>query len=155
MALYCIFYRILFDNSEQCTNWYNRLSKFICPVSRLEDLFAFAFYAWCLDYNSAEKDEFTSFCEQGRCKAKFCRSGEFFCRRQMQYLLLSSVLHPCNSQDFSSDSPLLTAIHFLLIMCSDVKEQPQADKLVCSRYLFARYHDGISRRSQMLIISGR
>ena len=83
IALYCIFYRILFDNSEQCTNWYNRLSKFICPVSRLEDLFAFAFYAWCLDYNSAEKDEFTSFCEQGKCKAEFCQSGEFFCGRQM------------------------------------------------------------------------
>ena len=33
---------------------------------------------------------------------------------------------------------LLTAIHFLLIICSDIKEQPQADKLVCSHYLFAR-----------------
>lgn len=56
-------YRILFDNSDQCINWYNHLSKYICPVSRLEDLFAFAFYAWCMDYSgSTEKDEFTSFC---------------------------------------------------------------------------------------------
>lgn len=91
-------YRILFDNSEQCTNWYNHLSKFICPVSRLEDLFAFAFYAWCLDYNSAEKDEFTSFCEQD----------------EVQYSFMSEV----KRMGFDNDAWRITDINSNFELCS-------------------------------------
>lgn len=64
----CFFFRILFDNSEQCLNCYHRLGLCISPISRLEDLFAFAFHAWCLDSkqsNSVQEGEFTSFCQRG------------------------------------------------------------------------------------------
>ncbi|KAL9980228.1 hypothetical protein ACROYT_G008784 [Oculina patagonica] len=60
-------FRILFDNSEQCLTCYHRLTQCISPVARLEDLFAFAFHAWCLDSkqsNSVEEGEFTSFCQR-------------------------------------------------------------------------------------------
>lgn len=62
-------FRIVFDNNEQCLNCSHHLTQCICPLSRIEDLFAFAFYAWCTDgkqSNSAEEEEFTSFCQRGR-----------------------------------------------------------------------------------------
>ncbi|XP_044171154.1 myotubularin-related protein 4-like [Acropora millepora] len=42
-------FRILFDTSEQCDNFFQKLSQRISPISCLEDLFAFPFYAWCMD----------------------------------------------------------------------------------------------------------
>ena len=62
-------FRIVFDNNEQCLSCSHHLTQCISPLSRIEDLFAFAFYAWCTDNkqsNSAEEGEFTSFCQRGR-----------------------------------------------------------------------------------------
>jgi hypothetical protein len=49
MTLFHCFYRIIFDNNEQCVKWLHRLSSVIVSPSSIEDLFSFAFYAWTLD----------------------------------------------------------------------------------------------------------
>ena len=63
------FFRILFDNSEQCLSSFHHLNQCISPVSRIEDHFAFAFNAWCMDERqSSVKDvvEFASSCQKGK-----------------------------------------------------------------------------------------
>ncbi|XP_022096310.1 myotubularin-related protein 3-like isoform X2 [Acanthaster planci] len=42
-------YRCKFATNEQCQDWLTRLMSAIAPPSKLEDLFAFAFHAWCFD----------------------------------------------------------------------------------------------------------
>lgn len=63
-------FKILFDTNEQSLNWFEKLNQCISPVSRLEDLFAFPFYAWCMDdkqcfQNSGEDAESLDFCQRG------------------------------------------------------------------------------------------
>ena len=41
--------RLKFDSAEECSKWYERLKKKCVTPDRLEQLFAFAYYAWCQD----------------------------------------------------------------------------------------------------------
>ena len=48
----CVYFicRFKFDNSEDCSRWYERLKrKCVTSQSCLKDMFAFAFYAWGMD----------------------------------------------------------------------------------------------------------
>ncbi|XP_033627288.1 myotubularin-related protein 3-like [Asterias rubens] len=42
-------YRCKFATNEQCQDWLARLTASTSPPNKLEDLFAFAFHAWCFD----------------------------------------------------------------------------------------------------------
>ena len=64
---YC---RFKFDNSEDCSRWYERLKR-RCVTSQgcLEDMFAFAFYAWRMDsMESAQCDTASLTCLSPRGK---------------------------------------------------------------------------------------
>lgn len=67
-------FRILFDNSEQCMSSFHHLNQYTCLVSHIEDHFAFAFYAWCMDEkqsNVKEVIEFASSCQKDSVQYSF------------------------------------------------------------------------------------
>lgn len=41
--------RITFNTNEACVEWFKRLMSAVQPPSKLQDVFAFAFHAWCRD----------------------------------------------------------------------------------------------------------
>ncbi|EDO39920.1 predicted protein, partial [Nematostella vectensis] len=49
-------FRIVFDSNDQSVDWLHKVSAKILPYSRIEDLFAFAHYAWSM----ASPNSFTS-----------------------------------------------------------------------------------------------
>uniref|UniRef100_A0AAY4DN94 phosphatidylinositol-3,5-bisphosphate 3-phosphatase n=1 Tax=Denticeps clupeoides TaxID=299321 RepID=A0AAY4DN94_9TELE len=53
----CKVVRCQFSTFEQCQEWLKRLMAAVRPPSRLEDLFAFAYYAWFVDVCSSERDQ--------------------------------------------------------------------------------------------------
>lgn len=50
---------------EQCQEWLKRLNTAVRPPSRLEDLFAFAFHAWCMEVYAGEKEQHGELCRPG------------------------------------------------------------------------------------------
>lgn len=45
------------------------------PPSRLEDLFSFAFHAWCMNVYAGEKEQHGELCRPGRYRALPCASS--------------------------------------------------------------------------------
>lgn len=57
--------RCQFSTFEQCQEWLKRLSTVVRPPSRLEDLFSFAFHAWCMNVYAGEKEQHSELCRPG------------------------------------------------------------------------------------------
>lgn len=57
--------RCQFSTFEQCQEWLKRLNVIVRPPSRLEDLFSFAFHAWCMDVYAGEKEQHGELCRPG------------------------------------------------------------------------------------------
>uniref|UniRef100_A0A7N6FG83 phosphatidylinositol-3,5-bisphosphate 3-phosphatase n=1 Tax=Anabas testudineus TaxID=64144 RepID=A0A7N6FG83_ANATE len=61
----CKVIRCQFSTFEQCQEWLKRLNAAVRPPSRLEDLFSFAFHAWCMDVYAGEKEQHGELCRPG------------------------------------------------------------------------------------------
>ncbi|XP_062854951.1 myotubularin-related protein 3 isoform X2 [Trichomycterus rosablanca] len=61
----CKVVRCQFSTFEQCQEWLKRLSSAARPPSRLEELFSFAFHAWCTEQYSSEKEQHSDLCRPG------------------------------------------------------------------------------------------
>ncbi|XP_062240729.1 myotubularin-related protein 3 isoform X2 [Platichthys flesus] len=61
----CKVVRCQFAAFEQCQEWMKRLNVVVRPPSRLEDLFSFAFHAWCMDVYAGEKEQHGELCRPG------------------------------------------------------------------------------------------
>ncbi|XP_076020828.1 phosphatidylinositol-3,5-bisphosphate 3-phosphatase MTMR3 isoform X2 [Genypterus blacodes] len=61
----CKVVRCQFSTFEQCQEWLKRLTAVLRPPSRLEDLFSFAFHAWCMDVYAGEKEQHGELCRPG------------------------------------------------------------------------------------------
>ncbi|XP_077416415.1 phosphatidylinositol-3,5-bisphosphate 3-phosphatase MTMR3 isoform X1 [Vanacampus margaritifer] len=61
----CKVVRCQFSTLEQCQEWLKRLNAVVRPPSRLEDLFSFAFHAWCMDVYAGEKEQHGELCRPG------------------------------------------------------------------------------------------
>ncbi|XP_067866351.1 myotubularin-related protein 4 isoform X4 [Heterodontus francisci] len=57
--------RCHFSTFKQCQEWLKRLNKVIAHPTRLEDLFAFAYHAWCLGICADEEDQHVHLCHPG------------------------------------------------------------------------------------------
>lgn len=57
--------RCQFSTFEQCQEWLKRLNAVVRPPSRLEDLFSFAFHAWCMNVYAGEKEQHSELCRPG------------------------------------------------------------------------------------------
>ncbi|XP_056115356.1 myotubularin-related protein 3 isoform X11 [Rhinichthys klamathensis goyatoka] len=61
----CKVVRCQFSTFEQCQEWLKRLSAVVRPPSRIEELFSFAFHAWCVDLYTGEKEQHGDLCRPG------------------------------------------------------------------------------------------
>uniref|UniRef100_A0A8C2Z3T9 phosphatidylinositol-3,5-bisphosphate 3-phosphatase n=1 Tax=Cyclopterus lumpus TaxID=8103 RepID=A0A8C2Z3T9_CYCLU len=61
----CKVVRCQFSTFEQCQEWLKRLNTVVRPPSRLENLFSFAFHAWCMDVYAGEKEQHGELCRPG------------------------------------------------------------------------------------------
>ncbi|XP_060941443.1 myotubularin-related protein 4 [Limanda limanda] len=57
--------RCHFATFKQCQEWVKRLNRAIAHPSRLEDLFALAYHAWCLGGNADDEDQHVHLCRPG------------------------------------------------------------------------------------------
>ncbi|XP_069767108.1 phosphatidylinositol-3,5-bisphosphate 3-phosphatase MTMR4 isoform X2 [Narcine bancroftii] len=57
--------RCHFSTFKQCQEWLKRLNRVIAHPTRLEDLFAFAYHAWCLGVCADEEDQHVHLCHPG------------------------------------------------------------------------------------------
>lgn len=56
--------RCAFSTNDTCQDWFKRLSIKTAPCRKLDDTFAFAFHAWCIDRNRLESDTVLEGCYQ-------------------------------------------------------------------------------------------
>ncbi|XP_041057873.1 myotubularin-related protein 3 isoform X7 [Carcharodon carcharias] len=61
----CKVIRCQFSTFEQCQEWVKRINNVIRPPARIEDLFAFAYHAWCMDVYASEKEQHGNLCRPG------------------------------------------------------------------------------------------
>ncbi|XP_041078816.1 myotubularin-related protein 3-like isoform X6 [Polyodon spathula] len=61
----CKVIRCQFSTFEQCQEWLKRLNGGIRPPSHLEELFSFAFHAWCVEVYAGEKEQHGELCRPG------------------------------------------------------------------------------------------
>ncbi|XP_069022204.1 myotubularin-related protein 3 isoform X3 [Embiotoca jacksoni] len=61
----CKVVRCQFPTFEQGQEWLKRLNVVVRPPSRLEDLFSFAFHAWCMEVYAGEKEQHGELCRPG------------------------------------------------------------------------------------------
>ncbi|XP_060048826.1 myotubularin-related protein 3 isoform X3 [Erinaceus europaeus] len=61
----CKVIRCQFSTFEQCQEWLKRLNSAIRPPTRIEDLFSFAYHAWCLEVYASEKEQHGDLCRPG------------------------------------------------------------------------------------------
>ncbi|XP_041854308.1 myotubularin-related protein 3 isoform X2 [Melanotaenia boesemani] len=61
----CKVVRCQFSTFEQGQEWLKRLNAVVRPPSRLEDLFSFAFHAWCMEVYAGEKEQHGELCRPG------------------------------------------------------------------------------------------
>nr|XP_014341745.1 PREDICTED: myotubularin-related protein 4 isoform X2 [Latimeria chalumnae] len=54
-----------FSTFKQCQEWLKRLNRAVAHPARLEDLFAFAYHAWCLGVCADEEDQHVHLCRPG------------------------------------------------------------------------------------------
>ncbi|XP_047462856.1 myotubularin-related protein 4 isoform X3 [Mugil cephalus] len=57
--------RCHFATFKQCQEWVKRLNRATAHPSRLEDLFALAYHAWCLGGNADDEDQHVHLCRPG------------------------------------------------------------------------------------------
>ncbi|XP_030648747.1 myotubularin-related protein 4 [Chanos chanos] len=57
--------RCHFSTFKQCQEWLKRLNRAISHPSRLEDLFALAYHAWCLGGSADDEDQHLNLCRPG------------------------------------------------------------------------------------------
>ncbi|XP_061596104.1 myotubularin-related protein 4 isoform X2 [Cololabis saira] len=57
--------RCHFATFKQCQEWAKRLNRAIAHPSRLEDLFALAYHAWCLGGSADDEDQHVHLCRPG------------------------------------------------------------------------------------------
>ncbi|XP_077360446.1 phosphatidylinositol-3,5-bisphosphate 3-phosphatase MTMR4 isoform X2 [Festucalex cinctus] len=57
--------RCHFTTFKQCQEWVKRLNRAIAHPSRLEDLFALAYHAWCLGGSADDEDQHVHLCRPG------------------------------------------------------------------------------------------
>ncbi|MEQ2269025.1 Myotubularin- protein 4, partial [Xenotaenia resolanae] len=57
--------RCHFATFKQCQEWVKRLNWAIAHPSRLEDLFALAYHAWCLGASADDEDQHVHLCRPG------------------------------------------------------------------------------------------
>lgn len=65
--------RCHFSTFKQCQEWLSRLSRATARPAKPEDLFAFAYHAWCLGLT--EEDQHTHLCQPG--EARLFSLGDF------------------------------------------------------------------------------
>lgn len=58
--------RCHFSTFKQCQEWLSRLSRATARPAKPEDLFAFAYHAWCLGLT--EEDQHTHLCQPGQAR---------------------------------------------------------------------------------------
>lgn len=58
-------HRCHFATFKQCQEWAKRLNRAIAHPSRLEDLFALAYHAWCLGGSADDEDQHVHLCRPG------------------------------------------------------------------------------------------
>ncbi|XP_071427864.1 phosphatidylinositol-3,5-bisphosphate 3-phosphatase MTMR3 isoform X2 [Pithys albifrons albifrons] len=61
----CKVIRCQFSTFEQCQDWLKRLNNAIRPPARIEDLFSFAYHAWCMEVYASEKEQHGDLCRPG------------------------------------------------------------------------------------------
>ncbi|KAM6422803.1 phosphatidylinositol-3,5-bisphosphate 3-phosphatase MTMR3 isoform 5-T7 [Liasis olivaceus] len=61
----CKIIRCQFSTFEQCQEWLKRLNNAIRPPSKIEDLFSFAYHAWCMEVYASEKEQHGDLCRPG------------------------------------------------------------------------------------------
>ncbi|XP_069727009.1 phosphatidylinositol-3,5-bisphosphate 3-phosphatase MTMR3 isoform X4 [Phaenicophaeus curvirostris] len=61
----CKVIRCQFPTFEQCQDWLKRLNNAIRPPSKIEDLFSFAYHAWCMEVYASEKEQHGDLCRPG------------------------------------------------------------------------------------------
>nr|DBA22800.1 TPA: hypothetical protein GDO54_013800 [Pyxicephalus adspersus] len=61
----CKVIRCQFSNFEQVQDWQKRLNAALRPPSRIEDLFSFAYHAWCMEVYASEKEQHGDLCRPG------------------------------------------------------------------------------------------
>ncbi|XP_075685833.1 phosphatidylinositol-3,5-bisphosphate 3-phosphatase MTMR3 isoform X2 [Rhinoderma darwinii] len=61
----CKIIRCQFFNFEQVQEWQKRLNAALRPPSRIEDLFSFAYHAWCMEVYASEKEQHGDLCRPG------------------------------------------------------------------------------------------
>ncbi|KAM9330800.1 phosphatidylinositol-3,5-bisphosphate 3-phosphatase MTMR3 [Gastrophryne carolinensis] len=61
----CKVIRCPFSNFEQVQEWQKRLNAALRPPSRIEDLFSFAYHAWCMEVYASEKEQHGDLCRPG------------------------------------------------------------------------------------------
>ncbi|KAM8960673.1 phosphatidylinositol-3,5-bisphosphate 3-phosphatase MTMR3 [Pelodytes ibericus] len=61
----CKVIRCQFFNFEQVQEWQKRLNGALRPPSRIEDLFSFAYHAWCMEVYASEKEQHGDLCRPG------------------------------------------------------------------------------------------
>lgn len=86
--------RCQFSTFEQCQEWSKRLSVVMRPPSRLEDLFSFAFHAWCMDVYAGEKEQHGELCRPGKPPSLTCPHVTPEWNLSPSALLLSDISAP-------------------------------------------------------------
>ncbi|XP_032327236.1 myotubularin-related protein 3 isoform X8 [Camelus ferus] len=61
----CKIIRCQFSTFEQCQEWLKRLNNAIRPPAKIEDLFSFAYHAWCMEVYASEKEQHGDLCRPG------------------------------------------------------------------------------------------
>nr|XP_048305882.1 myotubularin-related protein 3 isoform X4 [Myodes glareolus] len=61
----CKVIRCQFPTFEQCQDWLKRLNNAIRPPGKIEDLFSFAYHAWCMEVYASEKEQHGDLCRPG------------------------------------------------------------------------------------------
>ncbi|XP_006007536.1 myotubularin-related protein 3 isoform X3 [Latimeria chalumnae] len=61
----CKVIRCQFSTFEQCQEWLKRLNNAVRPPTKIEDLFSFAYHAWCVDVYASEKEQHGDLCRPG------------------------------------------------------------------------------------------
>ncbi|XP_041436171.1 myotubularin-related protein 3 isoform X2 [Xenopus laevis] len=61
----CKVIRCQFSSFEQVQEWQKRMNSTLRPPSRIEDLFSFAYHAWCMEVYASEKEQHGDLCRPG------------------------------------------------------------------------------------------
>ncbi|XP_058288001.1 myotubularin-related protein 3 isoform X4 [Hylobates moloch] len=61
----CKVIRCQFSTFEQCQEWLKRLNNAVRPPAKIEDLFSFAYHAWCMEVYASEKEQHGDLCRPG------------------------------------------------------------------------------------------